>query len=783
MIDIRGYASLLREILQRQPGDPNDFVSLAVTGETLRRALAAADEPVEEARAALDAYDAALPAWKDDVPTDIPSELDEALEELRACAESLAEDLPASFPALVGRVDELLAVAVAGVRAGALEQRVADELAQRARDEVGRYAANAPALWQPTEDRSAWLGTDPDYPGAYRWLEELARYSASRRALEAGPPLFDADERKGILERFLRKRADSTVGASGDVQDRAAAWQMPDVADWVDSLAAQVAAFDVDAALGASSTGAENVALAAPPPDEETDVGQIDAAVVLEGGRRGAIARLRIRRVASGESRDPWKNASNLRSVARDALRAAFLCAARQMPWKLAPCPFDDHVFELETPDGVDAIDGPSLGLPAALAFVSLWSGRACEPYVLATGRVDASRCEVLPVGGVGAKAAAARALGTDARLIVPRDDRDQTEGVGLAVDDVEGALEHAGLEAPSGEDYEPWLGDISEREALLEKMSRQVENQAVGEYAQEGDDPWLVLADRMRAVLTSIEAEEDLPETTRKICARARSLAALAYSHAADPASANTVLGGAPPSDDESPAVRLLRSIVELSGKNLPGLRGTEPSDEEKQLYSRIDELLPRVEGPDRRVLEGQALGTQGRFLMHHGRIGEALPLLEKAVDHHDLHAPQQSPRSRVYLAMALRMDDRVDQAFARLLEARDRLREVERYSAEYAVGTRIYVEYELARAFLKADLAGAASVAARHADQLARARGLHWPRPGILRTLAWAQKAQDRSADAVMRELERLVASGGIFQVFLDEARGERTDEGEVY
>lgn len=75
-----------------------------------------------------------------------------------------------------------------------------------------------------------------------------------------------------------------------------------------------------------------------------------------------------------------------------------------------------DFEFVLHVPKGVDAVDGPSAGLPMAIAAYSALTKKQTNPYVYGTGAID-SNGTVSSVSGVYLKAVAAAKSG--ARVIV----------------------------------------------------------------------------------------------------------------------------------------------------------------------------------------------------------------------------------------------------------------------------------------------------------------------------------------------------------------------------
>ena len=86
------------------------------------------------------------------------------------------------------------------------------------------------------------------------------------------------------------------------------------------------------------------------------------------------------------------------------------------------PAWFDDHDVHMHFPAGAVKKDGPSAGITATLALVSLIRKKPIVPKMAMTGEMTL-RGEVLPVGGVREKVVAARAAGMR-RVLLPHRNR-----------------------------------------------------------------------------------------------------------------------------------------------------------------------------------------------------------------------------------------------------------------------------------------------------------------------------------------------------------------------
>jgi uncharacterized protein len=80
-----------------------------------------------------------------------------------------------------------------------------------------------------------------------------------------------------------------------------------------------------------------------------------------------------------------------------------------------------DFEFVLHVPSGVDAVDGPSAGLPMTIATYSAITNKPTNPNVYATGAIDSSGT-ISDVSGVYLKALAAAQSGARV-ILVPSDE------------------------------------------------------------------------------------------------------------------------------------------------------------------------------------------------------------------------------------------------------------------------------------------------------------------------------------------------------------------------
>ena len=510
---------------------------------------------------------------------------------------------------------------------------------------------------------------------------------------------------------------------------------------------------------------------------ESTRAGRVRVPIVLEDGR-GALIHLTVRVREPGDATPQWARAGALRPVALDACRAAYFAACRLVPGGAPPASFDMHAFDLEGEAAPRALDGASLGAAAVGAFVSAWIGQPLSEGVAVSSvvRPDLERGDVfLSVGGLESKLRACvgqrlliaeRQLAEARTLAAPLG----VEVVGIATP--RALLDALGLTLPATPTWKPWLGDVATRLRDLLAMSHDVETQTTTPYQSSDSTPWLVLADRMRATIESLpklgRAERDAVATARAWCANA-------YQHAAEPELSRAVLAGTELPDTAPIALRAQHACVALSGAIQ-----VEIAPDAASLDASLAALEPGL-GESDTELRGAIAGTRGRLRMHQRLLdAETLGFLETAVQLHDAEAPEQAPRSRIYLAMTLRMMGRAPEALDALMSAHEGIaRELVGKWDHYAQSTSVFLEYELARTLLSLGRPADAITLAQHADVCAAAMGWSWPRHGILRTLVWAQREVGEDTRPALEALERLAPLAG----FVEEASGPMREDGIVY
>lgn len=438
-------------------------------------------------------------------------------------------------------------------------------------------------------------------------------------------------------------------------------------------------------------------------------------------GDTGDAAFLRARRPSSSPSAPMGDQAREAVRSARDGLIATL--RARGLA-----APGDRELWELDldvtSSDTTGQIEGPSIGLSAAISILSYWTGRPPSSRVAASAAVtSAGRLE--PIGGLASKVGALRARWPQVQVLVVA--QDQTEGL----EDLGELTIHR---AATLAEVIPVFGLGLEAHVLPKASPRELERIVEG-FRFDNEEPtprhlWGYRAEHAADIAAALGPGSFA-------AARAKGWAALFALHAGDASRAKTLIDAI---DSETvgglaPCARawlyLTRATTEIDLDPGAAVRLAE--------HAQV-ELSNTPEREVRRELLGRARGTLGRALMHTGRFEEALVHLEEAALHHARELPSEEPRSRSYQAAALRLLGRPEDA---LLVARGAL--------DTAAGTRgaegsiPYLEVELGRAALalaRYDEAIAAFL--RVGERLARDDD--YPRISALRGLAAAYRRSGR-------------------------------------
>ena len=522
------------------------------------------------------------------------------------------------------------------------------------------------------------------------------------------------------------------------------------------------------------------------PPDAATVVaaGRVPLLLFDEENQRGVIAELRIHVADHADEKAVWEHAPYLKKLARSVIRIAYYQAAALTPWGAAPHNFAAHRLQLEIDPAVAKsarleVDGRSVGLPAALAFASTWLGRPLPTDVAAVGTVSPGGW----VGAVGAVEAKTRRLAqlaerSDLRVLCAKDNANQVNDGGLqavCVEKLKDALEVAKLELDSLDTS--CFGPVSARKTKLGELVEDIRNGALGKHGVECT--WGQLGDKTRRLIDSLKGEPGAGDLNE-----ARCWLAIAYTHAGmlddvDAALRDVELPGHAP-----PRLQTLFHIVRL-GEAID--RRDLQSDETKERMANVERNLEALRTNPDPELHGRAAGTLGRAHLHAGALTKALPLLREGVAEHLANHPMEVGRSRIYLAMALRMTGDPQAALHEVVQGAHELATYTRtYSPEYEADTRMYLDYEMARILVSLERHDEAISCATRA--LRRCEWMFWPQLGIRRTLAWALRMTDRAkeADQQVERMRAMFIPPGheeLRKELFVEAQGYPIEGGEVY
>lgn len=511
------------------------------------------------------------------------------------------------------------------------------------------------------------------------------------------------------------------------------------------------------------------------PPDVDPGLGHVPLLLFDERTGQGVVAELGIVLEEGHVAFDAlvWQHAESLSKVARDAVRTAYLAAGELTGDGVPPFSFAEHRVQLRVPADVEVqvIEGTSVALAAALAFVSVWTKTPVARDVAATaGLAGATR--VLPVGRVNEKAqalAGVKATRPLRLLVAPANVASASVAhvQGLSIATLEQAVVAAGLNIEA-------LAKLTcpSTSKCEDQLTQHIKSVRTGELQARHPIGWRQLADeiaRLTEILSKQPTDTDL--------AAARCWAALAYLHAGELGPVRQLLSrdGADHHDIE---VRTLMDVVTLA----------HDIDTRGEMAVGIDRLSRDVNELERTApgsfVLGYALGTLGRAHMHQGELDQALPLLQKALEHHQARQEREAARSRVYLAMALRLSGLPSKGLAELQVASRELETVTRaYSQEYEQACRMYLEYERARTLLALEDYPGAEKAATVAAHWSH--WTNWPLLGILRTRAWARRmlGRDSEADQDVAQMQGIDIESWIKDPLVIEAQGYPFDGGEIY
>jgi hypothetical protein len=472
-------------------------------------------------------------------------------------------------------------------------------------------------------------------------------------------------------------------------------------------------------------------------------------------------------RISQGTG-DFWQSSAGWSPQARDAVREAYRAASKLVTG--LPPRLHRHQIMLTVPGHKPVIDGPSLALPAALAFIAEWTGLTIPPDVAATGELRGQT--VAPVGGVAEKAQALRGSGTSTMLVPPGQGGEP--GL-LEVGDLEQALDALGWTTLQVRR----AASLSTVRSRAQDLCNRVRQQDLSDHRQLAGSvpPWIALGDEL-LICSELLTDAMPPEAVK-----ARCYAALSFAHAGSPLAVHLLkdvpLGSVPAS------AQLLHAIAVLA----TALNG-DPSPTLPALIQNLHQLRQQTSPADRRDVDGMALGTLGRAHMHSRMFQQAEPLLQAAVSAHSQSHPWETGRSLVYLAGCQRLAGRTEAARTTLVEARKELvSETQRFDPMYYRSCLMFWFYEAARTTLDAgDADRAYNLALLGLSSFDAYGGWQWPGSGLHRTAAWACRAKGwkARADRHVEALDRLIGDqpgNAALARIQQEARGPHRLDGEIY
>lgn len=324
---------------------------------------------------------------------------------------------------------------------------------------------------------------------------------------------------------------------------------------------------------------------------------------------------------------------------------------------------------------GSTPLDGASLGVSAAVAFLSSWLGRPPRDDLAATACVDGAGT-LRPVEHVADKLAALVQERPHLRLLVAST---QAEHDPLLV-------RHE-LLRDALTDFALQLDDLPASRSTRDRRTHELQalNQAQSEsYSTER---WLDFVDRALALADDPDCE---PEARTMAYGHAMLFAL----HAGDPKRAAEL--GAHITDADLPNlgdaerawIYVARASAAIDDECFDhAIELAETAVEQVHLLRAIR---------DRREVVGRAFGTLGRALTHAGRDEDAHAWLEKGAEHHREYLPEDLPRSLCYLATCLRRLGRYEDAAGVLHDAFAALRDRDALTSH---ATTRFLLYERAR------------------------------------------------------------------------------------
>ena len=182
------FINELAKILETRLAEPlstaDDFCRLASAGEPVRRAVALLEEIPTDIGTILFDYDVRLAIYRGPIPKTLGGDARAIATDLEVYrgADDQDGDLALS---LILELDAVVSTVVVAERTGRLPQGTSDTLATRLEQTLAGVSWRSPVLAQLAEDRWLTVGDDPDFVGAYGWLDVLAEAAPSKARTDA----------------------------------------------------------------------------------------------------------------------------------------------------------------------------------------------------------------------------------------------------------------------------------------------------------------------------------------------------------------------------------------------------------------------------------------------------------------------------------------------------------------------------------------------------------------------------------------------------------------------
>jgi tetratricopeptide (TPR) repeat protein len=457
-------------------------------------------------------------------------------------------------------------------------------------------------------------------------------------------------------------------------------------------------------------------------------VARIDAAalavgeawvLLFEAPNTGCVARLRATFGRHGDERLSLEVRRAFRGLVRTAAKAR-----RRIDHHAPPA------VDIDAPYARFEIEGSSLGLSVAIATLSVITGRSPLSAVAASAQVRDDGT-LAPVEHLVPKLAAlAKSAPEVTRVVVAR---------GQIIQGYQGPIEIVAAEhlaqalALSGLALEELCEAHSETyvDHLASLRSENNRPHAADEWRRLSIEAWEIAA--------------ALVEDDREKSAEALVLASLFAIHAGDPSDAAVLLREVSDIDAMRYPELHARKLIAAASRSIDVDRFAEATAFAQEAIALCDSPRQR----DRELL-GQALGTQGRALLHSGDAVSAEPILRRAVELHRQFCPRERPRSACYLATCLRKMGHLSEALDTIDDA---LAELARPRWDLDVTTALYLRLERGRIVLAL---GDATSAIKEFElvKAGQSGDSSYPRAGAMRDLARALRFvhEDERAHATL-------------------------------